>query len=248
MKKKKQHSPAVVQPTDFTKLLEEEKRIMKRFSREEILANMEIDHVIIDGKPDYIGVRPEINRKFGAKPHTLADIRELERRQNPLLPPEPEEDLVPLGSWAEEFIAKADRKTKTVVFSNHKNKKLQVMANRTMAWEVVELVLGGKKEDEGWVKLPPRLAKWAANFRVGTKPLPGGSEMADPYHDMTKLRHHIVNQRTRGKKIGKETDKNTYDRLQPKINHETYDPVVTAFEEAKKVAQQRLSEKKMTSN
>lgn len=228
------------------------KKTMKRFSRAEILANMEIDRVIIDGKPDYIGVRPEINRKFGDKPHTLAEIRELERQENlppsPPSPPEPEEDLVPLGSWAEEFIAKADRKTKTIVFSNHKNKKLQVKESRTMAWEVVELVLGGRKEDEGWVKLPPRLAKWAANFRVGIKPPSGGSEMADPYHDMTKLRHHIVNKRTRGEKIGKETDKDTYVRLQPKINHETYDPVVAVFEEAKKVDQQRRSEKKMTSN
>lgn len=214
---------------------------VKRFiPREQILADMEIDRVYYKGKPRIIGVSRDFNRELGAEKHSIVvdgDRTTVVTMSEPATPP-PKEDLVPLGSYARQFIEKADRLTHTITFKT--GEKLVMRSDRAIAWQIVECLLqNGETKDNGWVTLPAELQgkKWTSQFLVQVKPLRGGSAMADPYDDMTKVRHHIETDAKRGRRPEKASPPKFH--FCRRLNHKTYDPVLKAYKEAEKEQKRR---------
>lgn len=210
-------------------------------TREQAMEQLELDKVLVNGEPQLIAVPKSLNVGY----HSQLALVDQSRRHSPGT--EQKEDLVPLGSYAQTFIDKVDRRTRTITFKSRKHKPLTVLPDRDEAWQLVEFLLtNGTVEKEGWLDLSPAFDKWTADFRVPAKPDPNGSEMADPYHDMTKLRHHIQSTAKRGRRKltvngkGEKKKKIPQIRLLPKINHETYDPVVHDYEEALARAKSRV--------
>lgn len=159
-------------------------------------------------------------------------------------PPPPAEDLVTLGSYARTFISKVDRRTRTITFSDGRKKPLKALEGRAEAWATLEFLLtNGTIEEDGWVDQPEHLSKWSADFRVPVKPDPHGNQMADPRHDMTKLRHHIESTAKQGRPKSYQSESVRL-RFLPTINHKTYDPVLTEYKNALARVKKRASKGK----
>lgn len=211
-----------------------------KMTREQIMSGMEIDRAFVNGEPTMIALPRKLNRELGARKHSIVIDGD---QPAALPPPEPAEDLVTLGSYARQFIEKADRLTHAIHFKN--GDKLELLADRDIAWQIVECLLqNGEIKDGGWVTLPPELQdkKWSSQFLVPVKPLRGGSAMADPRHDMTKVRHHIETDAKKGRRP--ENAPPPKYRFCRHINHKTYDPVNMAYKAAVKEQKRRDAQPK----
>lgn len=203
-------------------------------TREQILSGMDLDHVLVDGQPTVIALPKRLNRELGARKHLIV----IDGDQPAALPP-PDEDLVPLGSYARQFVEKADRLTHTITFKS--GRSLQMLPDRIIAWQVVEHLLSdGEAKTGGWVELPRELQdkKWSGQFRVPIAFPLGGGTMADPHHDMTLVRHHIQTTAKQGRRgASAPVPKFRFCRT---LDHAAYDPLVerykTALAEAKRRA------------
>ena len=150
-----------------------------------------------------ITVRNSVTRKEG---FASIDLNQVLSEGQPLAlpPPEPAHELLELGAYARGFVKEVDLTARTITF---KRKSCQTLHfnDRKIVRDVLKLTLGPEADKKtGWVKLPDELRKWKDEFRVPVK-LPRGNQVADPHHDMTKLRHHIDTDAKSGRPKGNRT-------------------------------------------
>lgn len=205
----------------------------RSLTREQILSGMDLDHAFFNGQPTVIALPKSINRALGARKHSIV----IDGDRPAALPP-PDEDLVPLGSYARQFVEKADRLTHTITFKS--GRSLRMLPDRIIAWQVVEHLLSdGEAKTGGWVELPRELQdkKWSGQFRV-PKPSPlGAGTLTDPNHDMTLVRYHIRTTAKQGRRgASAPVPKFRFCRT---IDHATYDLLVKQYKEAQAEAKRR---------
>lgn len=204
-----------------------------RLTREQILSGMELDRAFVNGQPTLIALPKRLNRELGARKHSIV----IDGDQPTALPP-PDEDLVPLGSYARQFVEKADRLTHTITFRG--GRSLRMLPDRIIAWQVVEHLLSeGEAKTGGWVELPRELQdkKWSGQFRVPIPSPLGAGTMADPHHDMTLVRHHIQTTAKQGRRgASASVPKFRFCRT---LDHAAYDPLVERYKKALAEAKRR---------
>ena len=206
--------------------------ISRTLTREEALAGMDLDKVLINDTPTLVALPKSLNLSYNSK-LALVD----KSRQEPTDVAQAE-DLVPLGSYARQFVEKADRLTHTITFKS--GRSLQMLPDRIIAWQVVEFLLSeGEAKTGGWVELPRELQdkKWSGQFRVPTPSPLGAGTMTDPTHDMTLVRYHIRTTAKQGRRgASAPVPKFRFCRT---IDHATYDPLIKRYKNALAEAKRR---------